>query len=137
MTNLLNKIILKVKESEEILFDFGPDAQKLVKLNYNERLAAVENTGEEKTYHFNLVVSYNNSNNSFSHSVPIIANSEEEAKEAAKNFFFATYVNTKYFADLSRSKQVKFELETLWTKEEADAYEEEVDSLCNFIEREV
>lgn len=136
MRNLINVMTNRVKYTQEIQFIWDDKTQELVKLNGEDRLEKVQNNGAEQVFKFNLTLSINSrkDKDSLSDSVTVTANSEREAADIAANYFLATYVHRITLAQMSNDSKITLTLDRLYSKEEAEQYDKEMQEFDEYLD---
>ena len=125
MRNFLETKVNDVKFEKEINIEWNEHTQKLAQLNETERLNAVQYIGTEHVYRFKLEASLfiRDEKYGIDYTMDIIADSYDEAEQAAVNYFIASNMDViTYYREQANAMEdysCAFMISSLYTKEEA------------------
>ncbi len=120
---------------KEIVFCYTERAHKLSRMNIVDRLNEIEFVGDDHIYRFHLSAELKNRENNYDFNmlIDIMANSYDEAEQAAIDFFFGTHLEAAlYYTHFRNKADVKFICRNLFTADEAAEENNQVEELENF-----
>lgn len=126
MTNFLNIKENDIKFEKKININLNERCRVLTQLNHNERKEAVQYIGTDHVYRFDLTGTLIDNNEIFNFGgiIDIMADSYDEAEQAANDYFVATHIDgIKYYQNKSQTCSgcsCSFNMASLYTQEEAN-----------------
>lgn len=126
MNNFLNTKVNDVMNEKAIPINWNERCQALIQLNDEERKDAVQYVGTDHVYRFDLngILIDNGETFNFGDIIDIMADSVEEAEQAANDYFIATHIDgINYYQNKSQSCagcSCSFNMARLYTQEEAN-----------------
>jgi hypothetical protein len=126
MRNFLETKVNDVMNEKVINVNWNERCQALAQLNDKERKEAVQYVGTDHVYRFDLVGTLidNGEEGNFGSIIDIMADSVEEAEQAANDYFVATYLGIiNYYQNKAQACpgcSCSFNMSRLYTQEEAN-----------------
>lgn len=126
MINFLETKVNDIKSERDLMIDWNSRVHNLAQLKEEDRKEAIQYIGEDHVYRFSVegILIENGDKGSFDSMIDIMANSVEEAEQAANDYFVATYIDIiEYYSNKARTCEncsCSFKMMNLYTQEEAN-----------------